>query len=248
MASDFEKPNKVHTLYKNEIEQKMWTLPASELFMVGKKTISKLENMGVKTIGDIAKKDITVFIKKFGKHGKLIWEYANGIDNSEVIYIPEKPKCISNCITLPQDISDINKLNEILLALSEQIGYRLRKYEMSAEVIGVQIRTSDFTNFSHQIKLMSATNTTKIIYETSKKLLIDLLKNRKIRLIGIKADKLIDKNEYQLSLFNLKENTKQTKIDQILDEVKDKYGYNSITRAGEMKVKGIINIRKENQE
>ena len=84
MASDFEKPNKIHTLYEYEIEDKMWPLPVSELFMIGKKTVPKLYNLRIKTIGDLAKTDKEFIVKRFGKFGITMWNYANGIDDSEV--------------------------------------------------------------------------------------------------------------------------------------------------------------------
>lgn len=245
MASDFEKPNKVHTLYKEEIQTKMWVLPAQELFMVGRKSIGKLQQIGIKTIGDIAKADKNMLIKKFGKHGRIMWEYANGIDESEVIYEQETPKCIGNSITLPQDIYNINKLNEILLALSEQVAYRLRKYDLKASVVSVQIRTKDFVNFSHQKKLDNPTNITKEIYELSKELLADLHQNRGIRLIGIQTSKLVEKDQMQLSIFEEKNNPKQEKLEDVMDSLKNKYGYNAVTRAGEMKVNNMLNIREE---
>ena len=144
MASDFEKPDKVHTLYKNEIKEKMWHLPAKELFMVGKQSYNKLQRMGIKTIEDIAKKDEKELIKSFGKYGKMIWEYANGIDSSEVNYKRELPKGIGNSTTLPYDYLDIEKLEEVLLALVEQVTYRLRKYNLLANVVNVQIKTNEF--------------------------------------------------------------------------------------------------------
>lgn len=248
MASDFTKPDKVHTLFKEEIPKKMWTLPISELFMVGRKSIPKLEQLGIKTIGDLAKQDETILIKKFGKHGKLMWEYANGIDESEVIYIQEQPKNIGNSITLPQDIYNINKLNEILLALSEQIAFRLRKHGLKANVVSVQIRTKDFANYSHQKTLNSPTNITKEIYEASKELLLDLHQNRAVRLIGIQTSKLQDKESMQLSIFEEKTNEKQEKIENVMHELKKKYGYETITRAGEMKVKKLLNVREEKNE
>lgn len=104
MASDFEKPDKIHTLFKSEIEEKLWKLPVSEMFMVGKKSIPKLNKMGIKTIGDLAKTDKTVLIKAFGKYGYMIWTYANGESKEEVNYIPEKPKGIGNSVTLPYDM------------------------------------------------------------------------------------------------------------------------------------------------
>lgn len=119
--------------------------------------------MRIKTIGDLAKTDINVLIKRFGKHGKLMWEYANGIDNSEVQYKIEKPKGIGNSVTLPMDISDIDKIGEIILSLVEHVTYRLRRYDMVANVVNVQLRTNDFKNYSHQGKLSIPTSSTKII-------------------------------------------------------------------------------------
>lgn len=248
MASDFTKPDKVHTLFKEEIPKKMWTLPILELFMVGRKSIPKLEQLGIKTIGDLAKQDEKILIKRFGKHGKLMWEYANGIDESEVIYIQEQPKNIGNSITLPEDIYNINKLNEILLALSEQVAFRLRKHKLKANVVSVQIRTKEFANYSHQKTLNSPTNITKEIYEASKELLASLHQNRAVRLIGIQTSRLQDKDSMQLSIFEEKTNEKQEKIENVMHELKKKYGYETITRAGEMRVKKLLNVREEKDE
>lgn len=104
IASDFEKPDKIHTLFKHEIQEKLWNLPVSELFMVGKKSIPKLNKLGIKTIGDLAKSDVNILIKNFGKYGYMIWSYANGNSKEEVNYKPEKPKGIGNSITLPYDV------------------------------------------------------------------------------------------------------------------------------------------------
>ncbi len=239
MASDFEKPDKIHTLYENEIESKMWVLPVSELFMVGKKSLPKLEKMRIKTIGDLAKKEEKDLIKAFGKYGKTIWEYANGIDNSEVIYEQEDPKCIGNSVTLPYDFSDIEKLQEVLLSITEQTTYRLRKRGMYAAVVNVQLKTNEFKVSSHQRKLLTATNSTKVIYEEAKKLLQELYKGIPIRLIGIRVDGLTHKEEVQLSMFDTKSNEKQEKLDAVIDKIKDKYGYNTITRAGKIDLEEV---------
>lgn len=244
MASDFTKPDKIHTLYPKEIAQKMWPLPISELFMLGKKTVPKLYNLQIKTIGDLAKADRKMLEKKFGKHGIMMWEYANGIDNSEVKYEKENPKGIGNSITLPQDISNIKKLEEILLALTEQVTYRLRRYQLLANTVNVQLRTNDFQDTSHQGKLLVATSTTKEIYQKAKELLEQMYKKEMvIRLIGVRVDNLIEKEEQQLSLFQDKENEKQEKLDKTIDELKEKYGYNSITRAGKMNVGNILKLK-----
>lgn len=242
MASDFQKPDKVHTLYKEEISEKMWKLPISELFMVGRKNLPKFHKIGVKTIGDLAKKEEIQMIKIFGKYGKMIWEYANGIDDSEVVYEQEKPKGIGNSITLPYDYSNIEKIEEVLIALVEQVTYRLRRYNMLAEVVNVQIKTNEFKVYSHQKKLIIPTDNTKIILEEAKKLLYELYKKTPIRLIGVRVDKLCEKNEIQLSLFD---NTckKQKEIDKVVDILKEKYGYDKITRAGKMNLDKNIKFK-----
>lgn len=245
MASDFEKPNKIHTLYEEEIEAKMWVLPVSELFMVGKKSLPKLQKMGIKTIGDLAKADKEKLYKAFGKFGKMIWEYSNGIDYSKVEYIKEKPKCIGNSITLPYDFSNQEKIEEVILALTEQVTYRLRKQEMKASVVGITLKTNEFKIISHQKKLDINTDSTKIIYKEVKKLFYDIYQGENIRLIGVRVEKLQENSEMQLSIFRQKESERQEKLDEAIDKLKQKYGYNSITRAGKMQINEIINLKGE---
>lgn len=244
MASDFTKPDRVHTLFKEEIPTKMWNLPISELFMLGKKTVPKLYNMKIRTIGDLANSDENILIKKFGKHGKMMWEYANGIDDSEVQYIQEKPKSIGNSVTLPMDINNIEQLEEILLALTEQVSYRLRKQNMVANVVNVQLRTKDFQDFSHQAKLDNSTSNTKEILKKAKSLLKEMVKDGMfIRLIGVRVDNLVSEDEMQISLFeNLESEEKQKKLDNVIDLLNEKYGVNSITRAGKLNAQKIVKI------
>ena len=242
MASDFQKPDKVHTLFEEEIEKKMWKLPVSELFMVGRKSIPKFYKMGIKTIKDLAMQDKTYMVKTFGKYGKMIWEYANGIDDSQVNFLEEKPKGIGNSITLPYDYSNMEKIEEVLVALVEQVTYRLRYHNMLAEVVNVQIKTNEFKVYSHQRKLMMATDNTKIILEEAKKLLHELFDKTPIRLIGVRVDKLDDDGESQISLFeNTVINEKQEKVDKTIDMLKEKFGYESITRAGNLNANKILN-------
>ena len=244
MASDFTKPDRVHTLFQEEIPTKMWPLPVSELFMLGRKTVPKLYNMQIRTIGELAKVDVSLLNKKFGKHGIQMWEYANGIDNSEVIYKKEKPKGIGNSVTLPSNISQIDKLEEILLALTEQVTYRLRKYNMLANIVNVQLRTKNFEDTSHQGKLLMATSSTKEIYEKAKKLLRQMFNdNMSIRLIGVRVDNLVEKEELQLSIFQDDKLNKQEKLDEVIDSLKNKYGYSKITRAGKMNTNDLLKLK-----
>lgn len=243
MASDFEKPDKVHTLYISEISNKMWKLPVSELLMVGKRSLPKLEVLGIKTIGELARTPKELLESQFGKFGKMIWEYANGIDYSEVISEPEEPKSIGNSSTLPQDMKDLDKIEEILLALTEQTCYRLRKHQLLAHTVGVQIKNKDFKMYSHQKSLTTDTDSTKIIYETAKQILKEMFQGESIRLIGIKVDKLTTKERQQISLFDTPRNEKQQKLDQTLDKLKEKYGYDAVTRAGKMNIDETMDFK-----
>jgi DNA polymerase-4 len=249
MASDFTKPDKIHTLWEEEIPTKMWPLPISELFMLGKKTVPKLYHKQIKTIGDLAHTPEEKLIKQFGKQGKMLWEYANGIDHSEVKSKPEKSKGIGNSITLPQNLVKKEKIEEIVLALTEQVTYRLRRQNMLAEVVNIQLRTKDFVDFSHQGKLPTPTANTKIILEKAKELIREMYhEGTPIRLIGVRVDHLKEKEEGQISLFEqTKQNTKQEKLDKTIDQLKEKYGYHLITRAGNLEVENMIQFRKEKE-
>ena len=234
MASDFEKPDRVHTLFENEIPKKMWTLSIEDLFMVGKKSAPKLRKMEIVTIGDLAKQEKEMMVQKFGKLGNLLWEYANGIDDSEVVMEESIPKSIGNSITLPYDIKDRERLNQVLLTLSEQVAFRLRKQNLLATVVNVQIKTKDFTTCSHQKKLDVPTDETKEIYQLAKELLPMIQKDYYVRLVGVRVDNLVDKDEHQISFFEAKENDKEKKIDSVMDKIKQKYGYDVISHGGSL--------------
>lgn len=238
MASDFEKPDKIHTLYVDEVKEKMWPLPIGELFMVGRRTVPKLRLLGINKIEDLAKYDKKIIVKKIGKLGETIWNYANGIDNDVIHSERDLPKGIGNSVTLPKDCNNINELEKILLALTEKVTYRLRKYKLKTLVVNVQIKTSEFITYSHQTKLVIPTDSTKEIYYMAKKLLKQLYKNQSIRLLGLRVDNLTDDSTKQINLFD-SNNTKTEDLDKTIDKIKDKYGYNIITLAGKLDIKNI---------
>ncbi len=241
MASDFEKPNKIHTLYEYEIEDKMWPLPVSDLFMIGKKTVPKLYNLRIKTIGDLARTDKNFLIKKFGKFGLMMWNYSNGIDETEVNEKEDNPKSIGNSVTLPYDMINVDEIEKVIIALCDQVAYRLRYNNLIANTVNVQLRTSDFKDYSHQKQLKFATASTKEIIEVAKNIFEEMYKKEPIRLVGVRVDNLENKEQNQISIFSLMEDDKkQEKIDIVLDKLKNKYGYNAITRAGKLDVENII--------
>lgn len=232
MASDFEKPNKVHTLYKNEIESKMWPLPIEDLFMVGKKTAIKLKKMGFYTIGDVAKSDCKRLIREFKCFGNTIYEMANGIDNSIVDSTISQNKSISTSLTLSKDTDDISVLKKVLLKQVDEIGRALRKKNLYATVVAVTFKTSDFVNFSKQCSFDLPINSNNSIYEKAINLLYKSWNFEKIRNIGIRISGFTDKRVAQTSLFESEnDDIANEKIQAVLDSIKDKYGSDIINPA-----------------
>ena len=230
MASDFTKPNRIHTLYKNEIKQKMYTLPIENLFGVGKQTAEKLKYLNIKTIKDLATKDEYSLRKIFKSQAKHLIEIANGIDNSEVDSSEYKPKGISHELTLKEDTTSKQELYKYLRILSEMVSKRIRKENKYAKVICVILKDNKFKRYSHQKKLKNQVNSYNEIYNYSKEILNEFYKNEKIRLIGIRLDDLKEEKAYQTSLFD-KEPEKDEKIDKIIDQINDKYGKPVLKRA-----------------
>lgn len=232
MASDFEKPDKVHTLFPYEIEHKMWPLPAQELFFVGKATIKKLNGIGVHTIGDIARMDLSLLKSYFKKNGEILWNYANGIDNSPVLSEPAANKGYGNSTTVPFDVTDAAQAKNILLALCETVGTRLRKDKVQAEVLAVGIKSSDFRHITHQCVLSSATNITQELHETASRLFDECWDNYPIRLLGVHVMRVKEyENIRQLDLFGSDKYEKLEKLDTAVDSIRSKFGIDAVKRA-----------------
>ena len=230
MASDFSKPNKIHTLYNYEIKEKMHLLPIEDLFGVGKQTSKKLRELGINTIGDLANKQEKDLKRVFKNQALHLIKIANGIDNSEVDTSEFRPKGISNEITLEKDITSTIELFKKLQILSEMLTPRIRKEQKYAGVICVILKDNRFRRYSHQKKLKNPINTYDEIYKYSKEVLEEFYNNEPIRLIGIRLDDLKETKNYQTSLFEQEE--KHTdKLDTVIDKINQKYGKSIIKRA-----------------
>ena len=231
MASDFSKPNKIHTLYTNEVESKMYPLPINDLFMIGKKTSEKLMNLGIKTIGDLANFPYDKLYPHFKNQAKFLINQARGIDDSIVDNETFIPKGISNEITLEKDITTKEELYPYLMSICEAISVRLRRQKKYATVICVILKDNYFKRKSHQKKLVNATNVTSDIYKFAKEILDEMWNDERIRLIGVRLDKLVDNVMYQASLFDSDNNIEESKVDNVIDILKQKYGNKIITKA-----------------
>ncbi|KYH34713.1 DNA polymerase IV [Clostridium tepidiprofundi DSM 19306] len=232
MASDFKKPDNVHTLFPNEIKKKMWQLPIEDLFMVGRATAPKLRKININTIGDLANYDINLLKIKFKSNGILMWNYANGIDESEVIKSNHiNMKSVGNSTTTPFNIENKNDAHMVILSLSETVGMRLRNSENCCSLVSISIKNSDFISYSHQRKLFSATDSTQKIAETACKLFDEIWKGEPIRLIGVSVSELCSNDFYQTSIFENGNVEKIRKLDKTIDSIRLKYGSNSIVRS-----------------
>lgn len=246
MASDFEKPDKVHTLLnQEEVESKMWPLPISDLFGVGKASTKRLLDAGIKTIGQLAKTDISFLKMLVGdKAGEHMYALANGIDESPVTSEEREAKSYSVVTTVEENITSYEVANHILLGLADSVCTRMRKEGAKAYCVSVKIRSDDFKNQSHQLNFMEATDVTEEIYETAKKLFADLWDGKTpLRLMGIALSNISKDEEEQLSLFVDEEKEKQKKVDAAMDSIRSKYGMGKIMRGSVMK--NSMNIGKK---
>lgn len=231
MASDFEKPDRVHTLFKDEIKTKMWPLPIEDLFFVGKSQAQAFRSLGINTIGDLANSDPALITAHFKKNGMSAYRHANGEDINLDFDHNAENKSYSNSTTLSHDITSPDIAKQVLLSLTETVAARLRRDNMKISVVSVTIRDTDFNDRSKQTSLYSATCVTDEIYETVCLLFDSLWDHSPIRLLGIAGSKAIETDNYQMNLFNDGRHEKLSRLDSALDKVREKYGDDSVKRA-----------------
>ncbi len=244
MASDFRKPNFVHTLFPEEIEKKMWPLPVRELFLVGKASERKLHAIGIRTIGDLAKADVKVLKSILKKPGETLWDFANGRAASVVEQKPADNKGYGNSTTTAFDVTEREDAKRILLSLAETVGRRLRKDGARIEVVSVTIRSCDFSESSHQCALLAATNITKEIYDTACRLFDELWDGTPIRLLGIYTGRATKEEAgRQMDLFDPTDYERLEKLDRAIDSIREKFGTDSVMRASFLKRDGTEHDR-----
>ena len=232
MASDFQKPDRVHTLWRNEIEDKMWPLPVSDLFFVGRATTQKLLKLGIQTIGDLAHADPELLKIHLKKHGEVIWAFARGMDVSVVQSEAPANKGYGNSTTIAFDVTDASTAKLVLLALAETVGTRLRAAKVRAEVIAVGIKSHDLRYASHQMTLRNATNITTEIHKFACQLFDELWDGSAIRHLGIHTSRIKDGiNMRQLDMFDDTDYEKLEKMDAAVDRIRKRYGIDSVKRA-----------------
>ena len=232
MASDFKKPNMIHTLFPNEICKKMWPLPVEDLFMVGRATLPKLHKLNIYTIGDLAHYDIDILLNVFKSFGHTLYNYANGIDNSQVRENKKlNIKGMGNSTTISYDVTNKDEALKILLSLTEMTASRLRNSNKLCNLLSVSIKTKDFYSYSHQKRIQMSTDSTELIFKGIKELFLECWKGEPIRHLGVRISELNDNEFYQSSLFEEKNIEKYRNLDKAIDAIRKKYGTNAIFRS-----------------
>ena len=240
MASDFEKPDKIHTLFPEEVEEKIWHLPVRNLFSVGKATEKKLKELGIYTIGELAKTDVTYLVSHLKKQGEVIHNYANGKSVSFIEKNTSKAKGYSNETTIPFDVEHDEQAKWILLSLSETVCKRMRTANVLGTTLSVTITYQDFVHVTHQKTLLTPTNTTDIFYHVICELFDELWNGTPIRLLGCGANKITSDENEQMNLFDQETIEKHKKLDQALDTIRNKFGDSAIKRASFMEKKETL--------
>ena len=234
MAGDLEKPNKVHTLFPEEIESKMWPLLVRDLFSVGSATQAKLNRMGIYTIGDLAKADVKVLQKRFGKPGQTLWHFANGRCADAVKPVQEENKGYGNSTTTASDVTTRPQAYKVLLGLCETVAMRLREDQVCGGCITVHLRTDSFRSFSHQAKLHGATNITQEIFQAACRVFDEAWDGvTPLRQLGVQLTQLAKEPYQQFDLFSdvtPQRYDKKLRLDETVDSLRDKYGEDIIRR------------------
>ena len=240
MASDFEKPDKVHTLFPEEVPLKMWPLPINELFMAGKSSVDTMKKLEINTIGDLAKADPALIELHLKSHGRMLWNFANGIDDSQVQSKPLEAKGIGNSTTLSEDAATYEEVQKVFKSLAQSVGGRLKKAGQKASMVSMEIKYYDFRKISHQKQLMRPTSDQNVLYESACELFEEVWTGEPVRLLGIRTAKLVDEKEpMQLSIFDIEIpkplDEKHQKLKDAMEKLDARFGKGTVIKASLMK-------------
>lgn len=232
LGSDLKKPDAITYISKENFKNIVWPLVTNEIIGVGKSTFKILEEMNLKTIGELANCDISLLKQKLGKHGKILWKRVNGIDDEIVdanMYITS-PKSIGNGKTFRNDLTKINDIRSAFQNLTYEISNKLKKHRLEAKNIQIVIRDNQFNDKQLQCELPTITSSSLIITNTAMDLFKKYKWNKPIRALTIRAINLIEEGTNdQISLFEEKdEYEKIKKIDKVMFEINNKFGPNSV--------------------
>jgi len=234
LGSDYKKPDAVTEFGRREMEEIIWNMPCSDLLLVGPSTEKTLRRYGLHTIGDIARMEPGVMRSLLGRMGETLWVYANGLDDSPVqrVDAQEEPKSIGNSTTLPRDLTTDQEVRETLYSLAETVAARLRRHRMRAQEVQITVRSSDFQEIQRQKRLPGAARDSATLYQAAWELYKKENKSWAVRLLGLRAGRLIREDEEQVSFFEDGDSRKRReRLEDAVDRVRERYGSESLRRA-----------------
>lgn len=231
IASDFEKPNKIHTLFKREIPNKLWNLPIEDMFLLGNKTAVKLKKLGIDTVYKLAHANLDILKMHLKSQGEELYNFAWGKDLSNKHSKKETLKSISHSKTSITDLKDIDEIYNFILDIVNETSIRLRNEKMKTSTICVTLKTSNFKIYSCSKSIPYATDVTCELFKICKNIFNEMYKKEPLRLIGISFSNLESSNSTQLNIFEALDE-KNHKVDTTVDNILKKYNNsNLITRA-----------------
>lgn len=200
-----------------------------------------MQRIGLHTIGDVAACDLGILKAHLGnKYGTLIHQYANGIDEDPVESKEPANKGYGNSITLPRDVDDYDTACQVLLALSETVGARLREENVRCNCICVELKDWQFNTQSHQLTLNTPTDSTTALYHNACQLLKEFWDLTPVRLIGLRTSRISEDSYEQMSLFENAQSKKMKELEKAVDRIRIKYGTDSIKRASFLKEDALV--------
>lgn len=239
MAAELEKPDGLTLLTPRDWEARVWPLPVGELYGVGSRTVPKLEALGIRTIGDLARADPALLRARFGAFGVYMHLAANGRDGGRVDpQAHDEAKSIGHSLTLPVDFRERDEQKAVLLSLADQVGRRLRRAGYLARTVQITIRDTAFRTITRSRTLAAPTDETDRIYATACELLeAHWPPGRPVRLLGVAAQQLVPAAGYmaQLTLFDDPADVeRRRRVDRAADLLRDRFGEEAVIRAGQL--------------
>jgi len=231
IASDYCKPDGLLEILPDNLLGFLWPLKVERLWGVGPKTRQALNDLGIKTIGELAKLTPEFLAQHFGENGLHLYDLARGLDPREVVE-NEEVKSVSHEYTFAEDTANAPAVNKILLELSELVSRRLRKHELKGKTVTLKIRTTGFKTFTRAVTLAERTNYADVIYRKVKDLAQEFLDGKKaIRLVGVRVANF-DEQYLQENLFAPAGGGDKEKVYRAIDKIKDKFGEDALRLAG----------------
>lgn len=239
MASDIKKPMGITIIRKRDIEKILWPLPIKDMFGIGKKTYPKLEKIGVKTIGDLARNESEEVKKILGKSYNVFKSWAHGYGSDEVITEYQDPKSIGNSTTFLFDTDDYEEIRNMLYEKCVDVSKRAQKENKIGTTISVNIKDSEFKMFSRSETINTATNKIEDIYNIAIKLYDNHFNGRIIRLIGVTLSNLLDVKDFyvQMSFFDIERHKEECATKLLINELNNKVKKNLFFKASELEKK-----------